>query len=41
MRLTIDYTSGDGKGVRESFKMDVEYNSRVDDVLALLTVQNT
>jgi hypothetical protein len=41
MRIIIEYTPQDSQGGgRHTYQLDVEYNQRIDDVIALLTVQN-
>ena len=41
MRITIEYHPTDKAVARQTYDLDVDYNQRIDDVLALLTVQNT
>ena len=40
MRITIEVAPLEDGRAPQTYQLDVEYNQRVDDVIALLTVQN-
>jgi len=40
MRITIEVAPMEDGGAPQTYQLDVDYNQRVDDVIALLTVQN-